>query len=408
MAIYEEALMNYRPGLPLPAPLRGADAGTFTEYTIKERFPRIARRVLAENELAPPAVARMEALLAEIPYGAIRPLTGPHAPDYAQWQTWIAPYAGQNWLHPPWFFVETYFYRRIIEAVDFFATGLDPFAWQKEQGLRRAGEAIAALCRELSHSLENGWQPGRFSYWLLVNLWSNQADLSMWSVDDSNKPGHANDTLRLAHTLVDERAAALSVLNKLENIRVDFIVDNAGLELVNDLALADYLLATGKAGAVYFHVKRHPTFVSDATTHDVLQTLAHLRGRPQPDIQALADRMAGYMAGGRFRPVTHLFWTSPLPLWQMPAELRRELSLAHLIISKGDANYRRALGDAHWPPGASFAQIVSYLPAPALFLRTCKSELIAGLPPGQAEALAKKEPDWLVNGRWGVIQFVSR
>ncbi|HID53285.1 MAG TPA: protein-glutamate O-methyltransferase family protein [Anaerolineae bacterium] len=397
--------MTNKPDLPVPAPLRGTDAGTFTEYTIKQRFPNIARRVLTENKLTAVAVARMEALLAEIPYGEIRPLTDTHAPDFTQWQNWIAPYAGQNWLQPPWFFAETCFYRRIIEAVDYFATGFDPFTYQKEQGLERHSEAIFALCQQLARSLVNGWQPSQFSHWLLADLWGNQVDLSMWSVDDASKPSHSSDAVRLAHTLVDDRAAVLALLNKLENIRVDFIVDNAGLELVSDLVLADYLLTTGKAGTIHFHVKLHPTFVSDATTHDVLQTLVYLNGRPQSNIQALADRLTGYMVDGRFHPVTHPFWTSPLPLWQMPDELRQESAPAHLIISKGDANYRRALGDAHWPTDTPFQQIVSYLPAPALFLRTCKSEVIAGLPPGQAEALTEQEPDWLVNGKWGLIQF---
>ncbi len=398
--------MSYQPNLPVPAPLRGTDAGTFTEYTIKQRFPNIAERVLRENKLTAAATTRIEALLAEIPFGEIRPLSDDHAPDYAQWQAWIAPYVGQNWLQPPWFFAETYFYRRIIEAVDYFATGFDPFTYQKEQGLTQHSKAIFALCQQLSRSLENGWQPSQFSHWLLTDLWGNQVDLSMWSVDDATKPSHTSDALRLAHTLVDDRAAVLAALNKQENIRVDFIMDNAGLELVSDLVLADYLLTTGKAGTIHLHLKLHPTFVSDATTHDVLQTLAFLNGRPQNDIQALANRLTGYMVDGRFHPVIHSFWTSPLPLWQMPDALRQELAPAHLIISKGDANYRRALGDAHWPPDTPFAQIVSYLPAPALFLRTCKSEVIAGLPPGQAEALVEKEPDWLVNGKWGLIQFV--
>ncbi len=399
--------MTHKPNLPVPAPLRGTDAGTFTEYTIKQRFPNIAGRVLTENKLTAVAAARMEALLAEIPYGEIRPLTDTHAPDCAQWQRWIAPYAGQKWLQPPWFFAETYFYRRIIEAVDYFATGFDPFTYQKEQGLERHSGAIFALCQQLSRSLKNDWQPSQLSHWLLADLWGNQVDLSMWSVDDASKPAHSDDAIRLAHTLVDDRAAVLAALNKRDNIRVDFIVDNAGLELVSDLVLADYLLTTGKAGTVHLHLKLHPTFVSDATIHDVMQTLVFLNGRPQSDIQALADRLTGYLVDGRFHPVTHPFWTSPLPLWQMPDDLRQELAPAHLIISKGDANYRRALGDAHWPADTSFDQIVSYLPAPGLFLRTCKSEVIAGLPPGQAEALAEKEPDWLVNGKWGLIQFVD-
>ena len=43
-------------------------------------------------------------------------------------------------------------------------------------------------------------------------------------------------------------------------------------------------------------------------------------------------------------------------------------------------------------------------PTPLVALRTLKAELIVGLQPGQAEAIAAADPAWLVNGRRGVIQ----
>ena len=52
-----------------------------------------------------------------------------------------------------------------------------------------------------------------------------------------------------------------------------------------------------------------------------------------------------------------------------------------------------------------FEDIVSYLPAPLVALRTLKCELASGLAPGQAEETTAEDPDWLINGRWGVIQF---
>jgi hypothetical protein len=91
----------------------------------------------------------------------------------------------------------------------------------------------------------------------------------------------------------------------------------------------------------------------------------------------------------------------------MPDDLYQELAAAHLVISKGDANYRRALGDAHWSATTPVTEIVGGFPAPIVFLRTCKSEVIVGLAPGQAEALTTRDPAWLVNGEWGMVQFVS-
>ncbi len=90
----------------------------------------------------------------------------------------------------------------------------------------------------------------------------------------------------------------------------------------------------------------------------------------------------------------------------MPGPLRENLALSSLIIVKGDANYRRLLGDRHWPYSTPFVDVLSYTPAPLLALRTLKAEVASGLPPDRILELAQAEPDWMTNGKWGVIQFV--
>lgn len=91
----------------------------------------------------------------------------------------------------------------------------------------------------------------------------------------------------------------------------------------------------------------------------------------------------------------------------MPAYLRQTLSEAALVISKGDANYRRLLGDRHWNYVTPFADIVSYFPAPLLALRTLKSNVAAGLDEAVVAALQARDPGWVVSGRWGVMQFAA-
>ena len=71
---------------------------------------------------------------------------------------------------------------------------------------------------------------------------------------------------------------------------------------------------------------------------------------------------------------------------------------------KGDANYRRLLGEAHWSPTTSFSQAAGYFPAPLVALRTLKAEIIVELRSGEAERLQTEDPAWLVNGRRGVVQ----
>lgn len=48
--------------------------------------------------------------------------------------------------------------------------------------------------------------------------------------------------------------------------RIDMILDNAGHELVADLCLAAWLLATKRASSVHLHVKRYAWFVSGTPT----------------------------------------------------------------------------------------------------------------------------------------------
>jgi hypothetical protein len=200
------------------------------------------------------------------------------------------------------------------------------------------------------------------------------------------------------------------VVNKLAGLseaRIDVIADNAGFELVADLCLVDYLLATASAAVIRLHLKPHPTYVSDAMRDDVLHTIARLRQDDDSEVRTVAARLASYIDAGRLQLHDHFFWTSPLAFWAMPGELVKDLQKATLVFVKGDANYRRLLGDRHWPFTTPFEDIVCYFPAPLVALRTLKSEVAAGLQSGQAAEIAGRDPDWLVDGEWGVIQFVD-
>jgi hypothetical protein len=102
-----------------------------------------------------------------------------------------------------------------------------------------------------------------------------------------------------------------------------------------------------------------------------------------------------------------LVWTSPLRGREFPPNVNAELARADLVISKGDANYRRVLGDREWPYTTPFADVVDYFPAPLLALRTMKAETVAGLEQAQVDRLEQEDPDWMVNGRWGLLQFAA-
>ncbi len=375
---------------PTPPPLRGAEIGSFARDTIARRLPAIARRVLSENELADEAAAAVLSLADALPDAPIRPLRDPDAPDLALWDGYVAPYEGQSWLEPPWFFAETYFYRRVLEATGYFRPGpgymADPYALQKRRGLEQAALDLAPL--EGRGPLESA---------ILGALWGNQADLSLWPAGEGAGPGGA-------HLLADDSAAAAAYIEALaaRGARADIILDNAGAELAYDLALADALLTRGLR--LVLHAKPHPTFVSDALIADVRETVGWLTGRPGPACE-IGGRLAAALAAGRLELREDWYWTSPLPGWELPAALRADLATSGLLVSKGDANYRRWLGDRRWPYDTPLRTALGYLPAPALLLRTCKSDVAAGLDPARIAEAAARDPQWDTGGRWGVIQF---
>jgi hypothetical protein len=118
----------------------------------------------------------------------------------------------------------------------------------------------------------------------------------------------------------------------------------------------------------------------------------------------LARRLRDQLARQDLQVRSHWHYGTSLFYFQVPEDLRTMLAKADLVVVKGDANYRRLLGDAHWPLTHSFAQATSFFPAPLVALRTLKAEIIVGLQPGDAERLGAEDPSWLVNGKRGVVQ----
>ncbi len=419
-----------KPTLPLPEPLRAAEEPSFTHYSVVTRLPEIARRTLAENPFPPEIAARIQALIDEIPHGKIRPIVLPDSDgsgtskrghsnnESADWSAWTAPYLGQDWLQAPWFFIEEYFYIRILEATGYFGRGdwerRDPYTDQKRLGLVSERARLRALAANVQNTLAfdpSEWQDG-LTRLLLADLWGNQSDLSLWPVKHGETSHHAaaheahsrTGGAALEHVLSNDLDALMDYLEGIvpAETRIDILLDNAGYELAADLALADYLLESGRAAQVRLHAKTHPVFVSDALEKDIFATLDYLVFEGHLAAHAMAVRLRSRLVDGRLRIQHHPFWTSPLAMWDMPGDLVQELRDSSLLISKGDANYRRLLGDLHWPNETPFSAVMDYLPFALLALRTLKSEITLGIPP---ERVPADDAQWMTNGRWGLIQF---
>lgn len=367
----------------------------FASHTMRVRIPAILQQVIDVNPgLTAKQRAAIERLRDDVAAGQPVPSLAAGAPDVESWQMALSDQPGRTWHDVEWFFAETYLYRVLMDAVEYFTTRYDPFTPIKAE--EYASDGHRAL---LEHALSVAGSREDALYTLLgVALWGNRVDLSY---AESRAHGTSINTDDL---LVDHRAAAIGALMGGAHT-VHIVADNAGSELSADLVLIDRLLRDKWAGQVVLHVKAHPTFVSDAITDDVIQFLRRAVEGVYGELAAgMGARLIGAVGSGTLRLSSRYYWNSASMWWDMPEELHAFMSQAPLTIVKGDANYRRVVGDARWPYETPFHEVVAPSGIPVLCLRTLKSDPIVGLLPGQSERLEAIDPRWRWSGKRGVIQ----
>jgi hypothetical protein len=388
------------PDTPLAPVILGNEPGSFPHGVLAERHPAIIRRVRDAFPYGPGQHRALDELLASCADGVIEPLPA-DAPDRDRWQDWGLPeHVGRSWYDVPWLWSESYFYRRLLDAVGYFGPGawqgIDPFRpfKQAELDAPETDEELAALdtLGELSERERGGAL-------LHGSLWGNRADLGFRF---SAAGAEARDP---APALVaDDSEALWSLLPPGGAATLVLVADNAGRELVPDLLMIAHLLTEGRAARAVLHVKPHPYYVSDATTADVVDALRRLRAAPGAAGE-YGRVLRSAMADGRLDVRAHPFSCAPLPYAQMPDDLRAEFAAATLTVVKGDLNYRRLVGDRRWPPTTPFQRTTAWFPGPVAALRTLKSEVITGLSaPAEAALVAAEDQSWRTSGTHALIQ----
>ena len=248
-----------------------SDPGSFARDTILNRKPQILRQVLEDNAYPPEIVSRLQAFMSEIAHDLIQPVRE-SAPDAGFWNTALKEYSGHTWLEVPWYFAETYFYRRLLEAVNYFQPGPwhrhDPFAAQKQRQI----SSDLSWFEEEWGSIHDTGPAAVFEILLHSCLWGNRADLSNFTVKVKALGGLSASSER-QFVLIDDTPQAYEFLSHGLS-QVDIITDNVGKELLFDLALAGFLIDAGWVKTVVFRLKDRPFFVSDATIADLQTTLS--------------------------------------------------------------------------------------------------------------------------------------
>lgn len=374
----------------------------FALHSMKVRVPDILREVIQLNNYPEATNKKIQALITCIETNSVIDMIKTPAEDYIEWQNAYLAHDGDTWLDTEWFFAETFVYRHLIEIVGWFNEDTDPFAAKKRQEYKSA-----ALWQALDQALDvldnNDDQRGKLSALLHADLWGNSIDLSY-----ALAASHGNQRDKENLLIDDAGKVADYLLSEDRHMRVDFVLDNTGTELAMDLVLAAALL-DGVAESVFFHVKWHPTYVSDATATDIHELLSLFGERSHDSRESLmAHRLEAALIEGRFQLVTDRFWNSSRYVWEKP-NLADTFKTSSLVIFKGDMNYRRLLGDTAWDERKTFEQVVGYMPVPTLALRTMKSPALVGLSQETTAQLDEIDGDsvtgWRLNGKRGVVQF---
>jgi uncharacterized protein with ATP-grasp and redox domains len=384
--------------------------GSFPWDVFHDRHPALLDQLRDAIPYGPDQLRALSELLDESLHGTMAPLP-PDAPDLADWKSWDA----DRHLHRPWteasfLWAESYFYRRLLTATGYFTPGpwqgVDPFGPTKDADLHggKLSDELNALNRLLDLSPEQQDHAVLHS-----SLWGNRADLSfqLTATGTSTQPGTNDATL-----LKDDSTKFWATANSWQGKgTVALLLDNAGRELLPDLVLVDHLLHTGRAARIDLYVKPHPYYVSDATTPDVLACLRRMTAGTSTSTchaATITTRLNTAISDGHLTLATHPFLCAPLPFSEMPADLRTALSTADLTILKGDLNYRRLVGDRHWPADTDFTAATAHFPTPVAALRLLKSEVALGLDAATATHLTTTDPNWRTSGQHAVLQVSSR
>ncbi|MUL67912.1 hypothetical protein BOO86_25800 [Mycobacterium sp. CBMA 234] len=370
--------------------------GSFEWGVFHERHPKLIRQVLDSWPYTSAEQSMLQQLLVESTTGVMEPLPE-NAQDREAWLAWGEPFYGQPWGEAPFLWSESYFYRRLLEALGYFGSGawcgVDPFAPVKNAEL--AGPTVDAELNALADLTDAAGD--HHEALLVAALWGNRADLSF-------QLNAAAVEAQSDGILVDESAFLWSALRAQDNPVVCVVADNAGSELLADLVLADGLLTQGLAAEIVLYVKPHPYYVSDATMVDVLSVIQRLRAAPRPQISRIGDRLWDAVRSDRLKVRTHSFFCAPLAFHDMPDDLAAEFATATMTLMKGDLNYRRLVGDRYWPATTPFNQTVGYFPSPVTALRTLKSEVVVGLTSERLAELDASGQQWRTSGANALIQ----
>ncbi|KAJ9096175.1 hypothetical protein QFC19_007274 [Naganishia cerealis] len=347
-----------------------------------------------------------------------------------------------TWLTGPWLYLECYLYQwihlQMWSSDESHWHTYDIFERLKTETFRQSSDGVIELCK-LYQKLNGEINTGNldedafklvFKELIDVSLWGNATDLSLLAgnvtADDiKSVQGAEARKKNEKNILVNDFESAWAHLKSSKSQRIDFVLDNSGFELFTDLVLALFALDSGLVQEIDIHCKEIPWFVSDTMPKDFDALVSQLEDpsffkelHGDEALTKFSSALKKYYKDGKIRVQSHPFWTTDANFWDIVREddLFAELKKSDLIIFKGDLNYRKLTGDIHWDKTTPFRTAIQDLATsglPILSLRTCKADVVVGLPQGVDEQLIETYKSmgnevgefWSSSGKWAVVSF---
>lgn len=403
----------------VPLPSFTSDKSSFGYSTVKTRWPNILKDCIRDVE-DKSLVPEFEKILTKIQNDEkIVKFTDEEIQLNPDLKHYNEKFVDCHWHDGPWLYLECYLYQLINNV--FLKAGkpdYDIFHKLKDSTLTSSEYGITELCKKLANfdfKLPESDKLIYFKEFIDISLWGNSTDLSLLAgnvtlEEIKSVQGAEIRKQNEKNILVNDTEVAFNHLSNLSPGPIDIVLDNSGFELFSDLVLLYFLLKTNMVTKVTLQCKKIPWFVSDTLIKDLEELLVGIAKYNNSEVDWFIKEIRDCVAEGKIEAVTNEFWTLSDPYWYLGQyPIYEQLKESKLVIFKGDLNYRKLTGDLQWPKTTPFTEAIrdlSKTELPILSLRTCKADVVVGLPEGVEETLKDKSGEfWAASGKYAVINF---
>lgn len=349
------------------------DEGSFASFTFEERYPSLLNELIDQYEFIPHLSEKLVSLknnLLEIEINQLKH----QSPEL--WKTFYINYEGKQLSQIPFLYAEIYLFALINDIFDNLGILHDPFGFKKQREVVENKEI-------LQHQPESFFTKESSLEKLIGDALSgNSSDLSQLESVESNS----------IELIIDHSKELCEVIMKSDKINI--VLDNIGRELMSDILLAIHLCDQHQK-TVTLHFKAKPIFVSDALESDLWKMIEMLK------LTQLKKKIKELISANKLVLCDSNFWSAPTILEQYTEDLALIADDACTIV-KGDANYRRIFDDREYPIQTPTTIIFNQDQGNIFSIRTMKSEILLGY-----FDEAPSDPNWLFNGKYGIIQQVT-